>query len=812
VELAKIWLKYLGALVLGLILVAALAVVLFVALTYPRLPSLETLTDYRPKVPLRVFSSDGQQLGEFGEERRSVVKLAQVPKHLQQAILAAEDAHFYEHGGIDWQGVLRSAVVNASSGTIRGGASTITMQLARNFFLTREQTLLRKANEALLAIKIERSLTKDQILEVYINHIFLGERAYGFGEAALSYYGRPLNELKLAEFAMLAGLPKAPSAYNPIINPKRAKERQQYVLRRMLDLNMITEPEQLAAAKVEYTPAQRVRRENDRQSNYVTEMVRQQVFDLYGESAYTRGLNVTTTISSAEQDAAYAAVRKGVLDYDRRHGYRGPEGYITLPAAGAQRDEAIDAAVEKAGDSDDLLAAIVVDAKPARVVVARSDRAPITIEGDGLRFVRKALGETAAANERIRAGAIVRIVDDGKGTYRLAQRPEAEAAIVAIDPNSGAIRALIGGFDFSRNQFNHATQAQRQPGSSMKPFLYSAAIEKGITATTLVDDYPITIPAAKTGSEDWEPKNSDDKYEGPMTLRQGLAKSRNTISVRLIQKIGVQYAHDYMMKFGFDPKVNPPVYALALGSGGASPLQMATAYSAFANGGLKVKPYLIARITDQRGVEVYTTKLPKPEEQEQIIDPRNAFIMSNLLKESVRSGTATRAQALKRQDIAGKTGTTNDAADAWFAGFTPKVVAVTWLGFSTPKSLGEKETGGGAALPIWMGYMGVALKGEPQASLTKPDGLITQRIGGTPKPLDANAPLPDINAPQVMEGGYMEYFYSEYPQGSGITYIGGDYKPADPDGKLPPLELPATSATPLPSPISPPPGPIINRP
>jgi penicillin-binding protein 1A len=804
VDLAKIWLKYLAALVIGLALVAGLAVVLFVALTYPRLPSLETLTDYRPKVPLRVFSSDGQQLGEFGEERRSVVKIAQVPKHLQQAILAAEDANFYEHGGIDWQGVARSVIVNTTSGTIRGGASTITMQVARNFFLTREQTLLRKANEALLAIKIERSLTKDQILEVYINHIFLGERAYGFGEAALSYYGRPLNELNLGEYAMLAGLPKAPSAYNPIVNPKRAKERQLYVLRRMHELNMISDAEQTAGGKVQYAPAQRIRRENDRQANYVTEMVRQQVFDLYGESAYTRGLNVTTTINSAEQDAAYAAVRKGVLDYDRRHGYRGPEGYITLPAAGPQRDELVDATVEKAGDSDDLLAAVVIDAKPNRVVVSRPDKPQLAIEGDGLRFVRKALGEQAPANERIRAGAIIRIVDDGKGAFRIAQRPEAEAALVAIEPTSGAIRALIGGFDFSRNQFNHATQAQRQPGSSMKPFLYSAAIEKGITATTVVDDYPITIPAAKTGSEDWEPKNSDDKYEGPMTLRQGLAKSRNTISVRLIQKIGVQYAHDYMMKFGFDPKVNPPVYALALGSGGASPLQMATAYSAFANGGIKVKPYLILRITDQRGVEVYTTKLPKPEELEQIIDPRNAFIMSNLLKESVRSGTATRAQALKRQDIAGKTGTTNDAADAWFAGFTPKIVAVTWLGFSTPKSLGEKETGGGAALPIWMGYMGTALKGEPQANPTKPEGLISVRMGGTPKPLDVNALLPDIDAKPQMEGGYFEYFYSEYPQGSGITYIGGDYRPPDPNGMLPPLD---TSA-----PVNTEPGPITTKP
>ncbi len=804
-ELAKIWLKYLAALVAGLILVAALAVALFVALTYPRLPSLESLTDYRPKVPLRVFSMDGQQLGEFGEERRSVVKLAQVPKHLQQAILAAEDANFYEHNGIDWQGVVRSVVQNTTSGSIRGGASTITMQLARNFFLSREQTLLRKANEALLAIKIERSLTKDQILEVYINHIFLGERAYGFGEASQSYYSRPLNELKLGELAMLAGLPKAPSAYNPIVNPKRAKERQLYVVRRMHDLGMITDAEHIEAGKVQYAATQRIRRENDRQSNYVTEMVRQQVFDLYGESAYTRGLNVTTTINSAEQDAAYAALRKGVIDYDRRHGYRGPEGYITLPVAGVQRDEAIDSAVEKAGDSDDLLAAIVIDAKPTRVVVARSDRALVNIEGDGLRFVRRALADQASATERIRAGAIVRIVDDGKGAYRLAQRPEAEAAIVAIEPNSGAIRALIGGFDFSRNQFNHATQAQRQPGSSMKPFLYSAAIEKGITASTIVDDYPITIPASKTGSDDWEPKNSDDKYEGPMTLRQGLARSRNTVSVRLMQKIGVQYAHDYMMKFGFDPKVNPPVYALALGSGGASPLQMATAYSAFANGGLKVKPYLIARITDQRGVEVYTTKLPKQEEQEQIIDPRNAFIMSNLLKESVRSGTATRAQALKRQDIAGKTGTTNDAADAWFAGFTPKIVAVTWLGFSTPKSLGEKETGGGAALPIWIGYMGVALKGEPQATLTKPEGLIGVRIGGSPKAFDPNAPAPEGNASPAMEGGYFEYFYSEYPQGSGITYIGGDYKPPDPDGKLPPLDAPGSS-------VSPEPGPIINRP
>jgi penicillin-binding protein 1A len=779
VNVLKIWAKYLAALAIGLILLAGLIVVLFVGLTYPRLPSMDVLTDYRPKVPLRVFSSDGNLLGEFGEERRSVVKLAQVPKQLQQAILAAEDANFYEHSGIDWQGVIRSAYVNVTSGQVRGGASTITMQLARNFFLSREQTMLRKANEALLAFKMERSLTKDQIFEVYINHIFLGERAYGFGEAALAYYGKPLHELNLAELSMLAGVPKAPSAYNPIVNPKRAKDRQLYVLRRMRELDMIT-PEQQDAAGKQALVYQKVRREASRNANYITEMVRQQVFDLYGETAYTLGLNVTTTISAAEQDAAHAAVRRGVMDYDRRHGYRGPEDYITLPAPGKARDELITAVVEKAGDSDDLFSAVVIEARPNRVVVGRPDGDTLAIEGEGLRFVRRALSDQASAVERIRPGAVVRLSEMGKGAYRIVQKPEVEAALVSMESETGAIRALVGGFDFAANQFNHATQAQRQPGSSMKPFLYSAALEKGVTATTTVDDYPITIPAAKTGSEDWEPKNNDDKYDGPMSVRQGLAKSRNTVSVRLIQKIGVKYAHDYMMKFGFDPRTNPPVYALALGSGAASPLQMATAYSAFANGGVKIKPYLITRITDQRGVEVFTHKVPTPQDVEQIIDPRNAFIMSNLLRESVRSGTATRAQALKRQDIAGKTGTTNDAVDAWFAGFNAKLVAVAWVGFSTPKSLGERETGGGAALPIWINYMQTALKGEPNAVPKRPDGLTAVRIGGAPKPLEPGQEPPADPSKAQMEGGYMEYYYAEFPPGAGISYIGGDYKPPEP--------------------------------
>ncbi len=774
-KLIAIWAKYLAALFFGLCLLVGLIVLLFVALTYPRLPSMDTLTDYRPKVPLRVFSSDGYLLGEFGEERRSVVKLAQVPKKLQQAIIAAEDANFYEHSGIDWQGVLRSAYVNATTGAIRGGASTITMQVARNFFLSREQTMLRKANEALLAFKIERSLSKDQILEVYINHIFLGERAYGFGEASFAYYGRPLNELNLPELAMLAGVPKAPSAFNPIVNPQRAKTRQLYVLRRMRELEMITAAEFESASKTPLT-YQRTRREASKTAHYITEMVRKQVFDLYGENAYTLGLNVTTTIAVAEQDAAYAAIRKGVLDYDRRHGYRGPEGYITLPPSGKAREEAIDAAIEKAGESDDLLAAVVVDARPNKVVVGLQDKESIAIEGDGLRFVRRALSEQASASERIRAGAIVRLTEISKGVYRIVQKPEVEAALVALEPDTGAIRALVGGFDFAENQFNHATQAQRQPGSSLKPFLYSAAIEKGVTATTIIDDYPITISASKTGSDEWEPKNNDDQYRGPMSLRQGLALSRNTVSVRLIQKIGVQYAHDYMMKFGFDPKVNPAVYALALGAGGVSPLQLAAAYSVFANGGVRPKPYLITRITDQRGVEVFAHTPPTAAEAEQVIDPRNAFIMSNLLRESVRSGTATRAQALKRQDISGKTGTTNDAVDAWFAGFNAKLVAVAWVGFSTPKSLGEKETGGGAALPIWLSYMSVALKGEPSAVPPRPDGLTAIRIGGTPKALEAGQTLP-ADGQLPLEGGYMEYFYSEYPSGSGISYIGGDYKP-----------------------------------
>jgi penicillin-binding protein 1A len=669
---------------------------------------------------------------------------------MKQAILAAEDERFYQHGGIDFLGALRAAYANVFSGS-KQGAGTITMQVARNFFLTREKTVTRKLNEALLAYKIERNLSKDEILELYLNQIYLGQRAYGFAAAAHIYFGKPLAELSLAETAMLAGLPKAPSTFNPVANPKRAKLRQQYVLRRMRELNFITDAQLQDALRVGLH-VKRDLRDPNTHADYVAEMARQVVFDAYGEEAYSKGFRVITTVRKADQESAYRAVRRGVLDYDRRHGYRGPEAFVTLPEDQAALEDALESAFQEASDSDDLLAAVVLEAGPKLVKAVRPDGEMIEIAGEGLKFAQKALADKAPANLRLRRGAVIRVSRDDKGGWQITQLPQVESAFISVDPQSGAIISLIGGFDFFRNKYNHVTQAQRQPGSSFKPFIYSAALEKGFTPATVVNDAPLFFDAATTGSEPWEPKNYDGKFEGPMLLRTALMKSKNMVSIRILQAIGVHYAQDYVTRFGFDAKQHPAYLTMALGAGSATPLQMAAAYSIFANGGYRVTPQLIQRIESDKGETVSApTFVRAGEGAERAIDARNAFVMTTLMRDVVRAGTAAKAMSLGRQDLAGKTGTTNDHIDAWFCGFNSGLVGIAWIGYDQPRNMGNGETGGQTALPIWMYYMAKALKGVEEQPLEIPEGIVMARINsGSGLRVTDNSP------------GVLDYFYSEY--------------------------------------------------
>ncbi|MBX9799701.1 MAG: penicillin-binding protein 1A [Burkholderiaceae bacterium] len=729
-------------LITGLGVIGALILVFALAMAYPNLPALDSLTDYRPKIPLRIFSADNVLIGEFGEERRNLVHIREIPDIMKKAVLAIEDDRFFEHGGVDYVGIVRAAVHNLSGGA-RQGASTITQQVARNFFLSSEQTLKRKIYEVLLAWKIEKNLTKDQILEVYMNQIYLGQRAYGFSSAAQIYYGKKLQQITIAEAAMLAGLPKAPSAYNPVVNPKRAKARQQYILQRMYQLGYISEPEYMQA-KDEELKIKTNSSEFGVHAEYVAEMTRQLVYEQFKEETYTRGLNVFTTITKADQDAAYLAVRRGVMDYEKRHGYRGPESFIEIPNNKEEAEAAIEVELANHPDSDDLVAAVVLEATPKLVRAVLVSGEEIQIEGAGLTFAANLLSEKAAPNKRVKRGAVIRVMQEGK-TWSIIQMPEVQSAFVAANTDDGAIRALVGGFDFNRNKFNHVTQAWRQPGSSFKPFIYSASLEKGLSPATIINDAPISFDAGQTGGQPWEPKNYDGKYDGPMTMRKGLAKSKNMISIRILHKIGAKYGQEYITRFGFDADKNPPYLTLALGAGNVTPLQMAAAYAVFANGGYKVSPYMISKITDANGKTLSEVKPERAgDEASRVIDPRNAFLMDSMLKGVVTSGTAVKAMALKRTDLAGKTGTTNDSFDAWFAGYQPNIVGVAWIGFDQPKNLGNRETGGGLALPIWINYMQKALKDVPMVERTVPEGIVT------------------VNG---------EYYYAESPPGLGVRNL-----------------------------------------
>ena len=741
---------------LGLILALAASVLLAVAIAlaaaYPNLPDISDLADYRPKLPLRVYTSDGALMGEFGEERRSLTPIGDFPKVMKDAVLSIEDARFYQHGGVDYLGVIRAGLANV--GRLKSqGASTITMQVARNVYLSSEKTYTRKIYEILLTFKLEHWLTKDQILEIYMNQIFLGNRAYGFAAASEAYFGKPIKNITIAEAAMLAGLPKAPSAFNPINNPKRARSRQLYIIERMEENGFITAA-QAEAAKKEQLVIKTTADNTRVHAEYVAETVRQLIYAQYGDETYTRGLNVHTTIKSTEQEAAYRALRKGIMDYERRQIYRGPEQFINLPADPKELEEAIDEALADHPDNDDVLSAVVTEANPKKIVAIRQNGENIEITGDGLKPAQSGLSDKAAPKIRIRPGAVIRIVRTPKNTWEITQLPEVEGAFVALDPRDGAIRALVGGFDFAKNKFNHGTQAWRQPGSSFKPFIYSAALEKGFTPSTIVNDAPLFFDAGVTGGQPWEPKNYDGKFEGPMPLHTALAKSKNMVSIRILQAVGAQNAQEWITRFGFDAEKHPPYLTMALGAGSVTPMQMATAYAVFANGGHRVNPWLVARISDQKGKTLVEIKPPVLNASTQAIDARNAFIMSRLLQEVTRSGTAAKAQALlKRPDLYGKTGTTNDSIDTWFAGYQPTLAAVVWMGYDTPRSLGDRETGGGLSLPVWISFMETALKGVPITEVSPPDGVVTS-------------------------GG--EWYFDEFAHGTGVSNLGLDDRNAKP--------------------------------
>ncbi len=732
---------------LSILLLVGVALVM----AYPQLPDISDLADYRPKLSMRVFSVEGKVIGEFGEERRKLVPFKDIPVIVKQAVLSIEDARFYQHGGVDYIGLVRASLANVGRAKSQG-ASTITMQVARNVYLSSEKTFTRKIYELLLTYKLEHLLSKDQIFEIYLNQIFLGHRAYGFAAASETYFGKPIQSLSIAEAAMLAGLPKAPSAYNPINNPKRARSRQLYIIERMEENGFITS-EQAKAAKTEELKIRSVTTPNTTHAEYVAEMARQLMFAQYGSDIYTRGLNVYTTIKAEDQEIAYQALRRGILDYELRQVYRGPEKFITMPTDARELEEAIDDALIEAGDKGDLLSAVVLEATPKKVRVVRQNSEVLDITGDGLKPVTSGLSDKAPPNIKLRPGAVVRVSKNAKGEWSLTQLPEVEGAFVALDPADGAIRSLVGGFDFDKNKFNHVTQAWRQPGSSFKPFIYSAAIEKGFTAATQVNDAPLFFDASVTGSQAWEPKNYDGKFEGVMSLKTALAKSKNMVSIRILEAVGPQNAQNWIGRFGFEPEKHPAYLTMALGAGSVTPMQVAMGYSVFANGGYLVKPYLITKVSDPLGKVLSAYTPIELDDRARAIEPRNAFLISHLLQEVTRSGTAMRAQAtLKRSDIYGKTGTTNDSMDAWFAGYHQTLTAVTWIGYDTPRKLGDRETGGGLSLPVWISYMQHALKNTPVSGMPVPAGV-------------------------VFEGN--DWFYQEYTQSTGVTSLGIDTKPAE---------------------------------
>ena len=743
---------------------SSLALIFFVVvLIYPTLPEVNHLQKYRPKQPLQIFSQDGLLIAEFGEERRDHTLIKHVPQRMINAILAIEDRRFFEHPGIDIIGVMRAAFKNIS-GQGHEGASTITMQVARNFFLSSEKTFKRKINEILLAIKIERSLTKEAILELYINQIYLGQRSFGFSAAADTYFNKRLDELNLAESALLAGLPKAPSRYNPSINPELAIQRQHAVLRSMKRHGYIDNATYVIALDEPLDLRDSINK-RELKADYVAEMVRQELYSEFGDGIYTSGLKVYTTIKKKNQVYANRSIQNNFINYMIRNGLNPPESFINIEAIEhpniKARDKYLLQQLRLMPTYGEFIPGIILTAQPLQVSALLKNGKTINIYKRGLKLLQKDFKIEEEGERLIKPGVVMRFVKN-RGVWHVTQLPKVESSLVSMDPQSGAILALVGGFDFYRNKYNNVTQAQRQPGSIFKPFIYSAALEKGINAATLVNDGYLYVTAKELNSnENWEPQNYNEKFAGPIRLRQGLAKSKNLVAIRVLKHIGADYAQDYISRFGFNPKKHPPYLSMALGVGEVSAMEMVTAYSVFANGGYLKKPYFIEKIIDTKGRKVKLSNELMNAEVPRIIDPRNAFIMTDMLKEVINSGTAKRAKRLKRSDIAGKTGTTNNLIDAWFAGYNPDIVTVTWMGYPQPKPLGKKETGSRAALPIWIDYMESILEDYPIKMLVEPEGILPLKV----KEIDGTLASQD-------EEGIYEYFYDEFlPQNNAYFMI-----------------------------------------
>jgi len=733
-------------------IVAIVATYLYLA---PQLPPVTTLKDVQYQVPLQVFTQDGQLIAEYGSKKRDPLRYDQIPATMIHAILAAEDDRFFEHPGVDYQGIIRAVVNLVLTGKKAQGGSTITMQVARNFFLSPEKTYLRKLNEIFLSLKIEHELSKEEILALYLNKIYLGNRAYGIGSAAKIYYGKPIDELSLAQYAMVAGLPKAPSRYNPLANTERAVIRRDYVLSRMLELGFIDQ-QQYDTAKREPATAKLHHADIDLDAPYIGEMVRSHMYEQYGEDAYTDGYKVFVTIDAGLQTTAQQALRQALLDYEHRHGFRGPVEQIALDQHSdfTQVLQRLNRLPEVGGLQPALI--MQVDAHSANALLANGDQ--IELPWAGINWAARFLdtnrmgSEPEIAADIFAVGDVVYVRQDDDQQWQLSQIPNVSGAIVSLNPSNGAITALAGGFDFFYSKFNRITQAERQPGSSFKPFIYSAALEKGFTPASIINDAPVVFddPGLETS---WRPENYSGRIYGPTRLRMALTHSRNLVSIRLLQAIGINYAIDYAQRFGFDPVDLPKNLSLSLGSASITPIELAKGYSTFANGGFSITPYFIARIEDRDGNTIFEAdpeiacrsceleqKAPKPatdgeiivEQQpklaKRIITPQNCYLMTSMMQDVVRYGTARRALVLKRKDLAGKTGTTNDQRDAWFAGFNRDLVTISWVGFDDSSPLGNKETGSRAALPMWIDYMRVALDGKPEAPAERPDGLVTVRI------------------------------------------------------------------------------------
>ncbi len=740
----------------------------------PGLPDIDTLKDVKLQVPLRVYSEDLSLIAEFGEKRRAPININEVQPKLTQAFLAAEDDRFYVHPGVDWQGIARAVYSLVKTGSKKQGGSTITMQVARNFFLSREKTYLRKLNEIFLAFKIEQELSKDAILELYLNKIYLGQRAYGVAAAAQVYYGVDINSLSLPQIAMIAGLPKAPSTTNPITNPERALIRRNYVLQRMLLLSYITEDEYALASNAP-TSASLHSASIELKAPYIAEMVRSELTDQQGDAAYSNGLTVTTTILDKNQNAANLALRNTLLAYDKRHGYRGPEHHIEDIQSKTEKE--IEALLESFPTLGNLYPGLVSHVNEQSVSAYITGIGQVEINWEGLKWARKYISENRrgsklkTAAEVLSPGDIIRLIETETGDWALSQIPDVEGGLVSLSPHDGATLALVGGFDFYKNKFNRITQARRQPGSGFKPFIYSSAIESGMTAATIINDAPIVFDDPGI-EDDWRPQNYSRKSYGPTRLKVALTHSRNLVSIRLLHAIGVPFALEHIQKFGFDIDQLPHDLSLSLGSAEITPWEMARGYSVFANGGHLINPYYIKQIKDYNDEVIFQAKplvacsqciedetktlvdtterntfaeeiegeneliIPAPEEElitkklyaPRVVSPQNIWIMNSITRNVIKNGTGRRALQLKRTDLSGKTGTTNDQHDAWFSGFNSNIVTICWVGFDKFKPLGSRETGASAALPMWIEYMRVALEGMPEAIMERPEGLVNVRI------------------------------------------------------------------------------------